>query len=184
MATAVAVPHIGLKALQYTGGVEKRPDGKRFLNLTGSAAIYVGEPSPEIEKNWEDLESGASLLQTSQAALTRRSDLGGFDRGREHAQGRYADQDNAGAGPAWDVSSEVCEGSQVTQAKLTDCGSLDVIHSLHCVNQLRKAVYADHYYPLPKRTEFYFTHMSTRSSFSRLRRKYLLLKLPLTMVLH
>lgn len=52
-----AVPHIELKTLEYTGGVENRPDGTKFLNLTGSSVLYVGDPTPEIEKNWEDLES-------------------------------------------------------------------------------------------------------------------------------
>lgn len=36
--------------------------------------------------------------------------------------------------------------------------SIDVIHSLHCVNQLRKAVYADHYFA--NRGQFYHLHMS------------------------
>lgn len=34
-----------------------------------------------------------------------------------------------------------------------------MIHSLHCVNQLRKAVYAHYYFP-GKPTDFFFIHMS------------------------
>lgn len=37
--------------------------------------------------------------------------------------------------------------------------SIDVIHSLHCVNQLRKAVYAHYYFP-GKPTDFFFIHMN------------------------
>ncbi|KAK1565912.1 uncharacterized protein LY79DRAFT_529812, partial [Colletotrichum navitas] len=37
--------------------------------------------------------------------------------------------------------------------------SMDVIHSLHCLNMLRKGIYADHYYPPSQRG----THMINRA---------------------
>ncbi|EMD84885.1 hypothetical protein COCC4DRAFT_209516 [Bipolaris maydis ATCC 48331] len=123
-----AVPHIRLKNLVYTGGVEKHPNGTMYLNLTGSSALYVGNPTPELERNWDDLEAAISVILDDRETRLKN----GMPVGTMHEPG------------------------QPGMFRV----SIDVIHSLHCVNQLRKAVYADHYFPESRRSEFFFVHMN------------------------
>ncbi|KAK2052705.1 hypothetical protein LY76DRAFT_639448 [Colletotrichum caudatum] len=125
---AITVPHIQVQTVQYTGGVERHPNGTLFLNHTGASALYVGDPTPEIEDNWELLESAISVVLTGEENTLKD-------------------------GTPIDTMSEPGEPGMYRT-------SMDVIHSLHCLNLLRKGVYADHYFPPPKRGDFYFLHMN------------------------
>ncbi|KAH7336736.1 hypothetical protein BKA65DRAFT_479611 [Rhexocercosporidium sp. MPI-PUGE-AT-0058] len=120
----VATPHVALEEVVFTGGVEVAADGTMFLNHSGEARRYVGEPSREIDENWDNLENAIDLiLDRSEARTKNEKDI---DTMREPGEE----------------------------------GILDVFHSLHCVNQLRKVVYVDHYFPKIKDSEFFFIHMS------------------------
>lgn len=46
--------------------------------------------------------------------------------------------------------------------------SIDVVHSLHCLNQLRKVLYREYYFPNQKPKDFFYTHMSEQPSQSQL----------------
>lgn len=40
---------------RFTGGIEVSTDGKLYREVDQSAVQYVGEPTPEIDRAWEDL---------------------------------------------------------------------------------------------------------------------------------
>ncbi|KAK2049015.1 hypothetical protein LZ31DRAFT_591067 [Colletotrichum somersetense] len=124
---AITAPHIELQAVQYTGGVERHPNGSFFLNHTGASAQYVGYPTPVIEQNWDFLESAISVVLTREEATLKD-------------------------GTPIDTMGEPGEPGMYRV-------SMDVIHSLHCLNMLRKGVYADYYEPPPQRGDFYFLHI-------------------------
>jgi hypothetical protein len=71
----IATEHISLKPVQYTSGIERDQDGNLFLNLTGVRKVYVGEPSPEIEANWEELEGAVELVVTRGETATKEGRL-------------------------------------------------------------------------------------------------------------
>lgn len=55
----MATPHIAIQEIVYTGGVVSNDEGKLVLDHSGASTIYVGEPSPELDKSWDRLESGS-----------------------------------------------------------------------------------------------------------------------------
>jgi len=43
---------------QFTGGIQVNNEGKLYREVDPLEPQYVGEPSPEIDKAWDDLLSG------------------------------------------------------------------------------------------------------------------------------
>ncbi|KAB8246803.1 hypothetical protein BDV35DRAFT_353205 [Aspergillus flavus] len=96
---------------------EMRFDGALSYNASGNLVIesapdrekWIGQPTPEMDKLWDRVESGSIvMLEGSEANMVR-------DR------------------------TALFDGYWLT--------GLDVIHQMHCLNKIRKALYPDYYQP-------------------------------------
>ncbi|KAI0154554.1 hypothetical protein GGR57DRAFT_466020 [Xylariaceae sp. FL1272] len=108
---------------RFTGGIQVDHNGSLYREVNPLEPQYAGEPSPEIDKAWEDL-LGATDLKLDM------SDLYGAERASVHtADGK---------------------GVLIT---------LDVYHSLHCLDLVRKAIDFRYYYPTGQVPYFYRSHL-------------------------
>lgn len=56
--TAVAKHLSELIEYQFTGGIQVNEEGKLYREVNPLEPQYAGEPSPEIDKAWDDLLDG------------------------------------------------------------------------------------------------------------------------------
>ncbi|KAI1261337.1 hypothetical protein F5Y18DRAFT_401683 [Xylariaceae sp. FL1019] len=108
---------------RYTGGIQVDQNGKLYREVNPSEPQYAGEPSPEIDKAWDDI-LGATDLRLDM------DELYGAERNSVHtADGK---------------------GVLIT---------LDVYHSLHCLDLVRRAIDFRYYYPTGEVPYFYRPHL-------------------------
>ncbi|CAG8951655.1 hypothetical protein HYFRA_00005455 [Hymenoscyphus fraxineus] len=119
----VAKPISELIEYQFTGGIQVDHDGKLYREVNPLEPQYAGEPSPEIDKAWDDLLSAVDLSLDI-------SELHGVEK----------------------TSVHTADGKSVLI-------SLDVYHSLHCIDLVRKAIDFRYYHPTGHVPYFYRSHV-------------------------
>ncbi|KAF3022018.1 hypothetical protein E8E14_012277 [Neopestalotiopsis sp. 37M] len=107
---------------RFTGGIQVDHEGKLYREINPMEPQYAGEPSPEIDKAWDDLLTVDLNLDLN--------DLHGAER----------------------ASVPTADGKGVLI-------SLDVYHSLHCIDLVRKAIDFRYYYPTGQVPYFYRPHV-------------------------
>ncbi|KAH8760338.1 hypothetical protein F5883DRAFT_606203 [Diaporthe sp. PMI_573] len=110
-----AKKEIAVENIRFTGSPVFDENGTYWIPNPGSIK-YIGEPSPEIDQNWEDATWGRYFLATDEEARNAFSE-------------RYGDD------VSWLWNDHA--GGYVV--------GIDMFHTLHCLNRLRKAFYPDYY---------------------------------------
>ncbi|KAI1842115.1 hypothetical protein JX266_011648 [Neoarthrinium moseri] len=111
-----AKTQITVEHIHFTGSPIFDENGTYWIPDPGSIK-YIGEPDAEIDKNWDDATWGRYFLVTE-------------DEARQAFSERYGDD------VSWLWNDHA--GGYVV--------GIDMFHTLHCLNRLRKAFYP-HYYP-------------------------------------
>ncbi|RDW91741.1 hypothetical protein BP5796_02906 [Coleophoma crateriformis] len=118
-----AKPLAALVEYAFTGGIQIDENGKLYREVDPSKPQYAGEPSPEIDKAWDDLLEAVDLIL-----------------------------------PVEEVHGAEAESIHTPDGKGVFI-SLDVYHSLHCVDLMRRAIDFRYYYPTGKVPYFYRSHL-------------------------
>lgn len=111
---------IFLEQVRFTNAIRADENGFLYQVNNPNDPVYTGPPSKEIDDNWDALTAGRYIMLDE-------SEVSQFDK----------DQYSLPLKPLPKVKGYV-ESPGVY-------GGIDVMHSLHCVNALRKMLYPDHY---------------------------------------
>ena len=113
-------PAIGLENRRFTSAIRILDNGTLEFALDPAQPRYVGPPSPEIDQNWDDLTEGRYIKLTNEEVEILNKDT---------------------AVPDLQPFSQRLPN--IKQAGVY--GGIDMMHSLHCVNAVRKHLDLEYY---------------------------------------
>lgn len=126
-----------LEKRRFTNAIRDDPNGNLYSSIDPSELRYAGLPSPQIDENWNDLISGKpaphALFKTP---LTGRV-LGRYFR-LEEPEISLLNRD-----PSLPALTEMPSNERISQQGFY--GGPDFLHSLHCLNAIRKHLDMDYY---------------------------------------
>ncbi|KAJ6613676.1 hypothetical protein B0H10DRAFT_1804987 [Mycena sp. CBHHK59/15] len=117
-----AKPHIRMHTIQYRGTPQFGADGEEYVDYLPGEVRYVGPPSDEIDEAWNELTKKRFFVLSAEEARAQWGE--GYTRYWNEGWGGYA---------ASDIYAHTADG-------------LDMFHTLHCLDHIRKSLYPDHYH--------------------------------------
>ncbi|EME78253.1 uncharacterized protein MYCFIDRAFT_144082 [Pseudocercospora fijiensis CIRAD86] len=130
-------PHLyEIEQRRFTGSVGFLPDGTKTLVFDPAEPVYVGDPSPEIDRNWDELvEDRYWSISEDEAKMLWGV---GHERYRDHAKGGYTG--------GFDVFHMLHCLNMLRKNLRPDYYPGDHVlfggieHNMHCIDQIRQRI--------------------------------------------
>lgn len=132
----MVTPLLKFEKRRFSNAIRDDPDGNLYASINPDELQYAGLPSPNIDANWDKLVKGRSFLYCCSECISDMS-LGRYFR-LEKSELSQLNQD-----PELPALTKMPINERIAEEGFY--GGPDVLHSLHCLNAVRKHLDLEYY---------------------------------------